>query len=262
VIVDPDFLSHWRTQLLADTLGADPCAPLYVLRIWAHCQLRKAWRFEMPPAAVKAVCKFAGEPERLEAALQASGYVRREGEFIVAVGWEEHNASLVAAWANGKLGGRKPKAHQQPPENPRVSDGLSDGNQGGSDKRREEEKKPSASSARPTVPCPYDAIRDLYHEKLPELPRAKLMSDVRQRALRKVWGWVLSSTKADGSRRATNADEALAWFGDYFARASANDFLMGRGTRSEAHANWRCDLDFLLTEKGMKHVIEKTELAA
>ena len=140
---------------------------------------------------------------------------------------------------------------------------MPDGDPSKSDKRREEEKKePSAPSARPTVPCPYQAIADLYHEKLPELPRVKLMPDSRQRALRKLWGWVLSSSKADGSRRAACAEEALAWFGDYFARAASNDFLMGRGVRSDAHANWRCDLDFLLTEKGMKHVIEKTELAA
>ncbi len=88
------------------------------------------------------------------------------------------------------------------------------------------------------------------------------MPDARQRALRKLWGWVLSSVKADGARRASSADEAMTWLGDYFGRARENDFLMGKGARSDAHANWRCDLDFLLTDKGMRHVIEKTEAAA
>jgi hypothetical protein len=129
-------------------------------------------------------------------------------------------------------------------------------------RKQEQEKKPSALSARPTIPCPYPSIVDLYHEKLPLLPRVKLMPDSRQRALRKLWGWVLSSSKPNGDRRATNADEALAWIGDYFDRATDNDFLMGRGERSGSHANWRCDLDFLLTEKGMRQVIEKTEAAA
>jgi hypothetical protein len=110
--------------------------------------------------------------------------------------------------------------------------------------------------------CPQEQIVALYHEKLPTLPKAKLMPASRQRALRKVWGWVLSSKKPGGERRATNAGEALTWFGDYFERAAANDFLMGRGGRSAEHANWQCDLDFLLTDKGMKHVIEKTEAAA
>jgi hypothetical protein len=102
----------------------------------------------------------------------------------------------------------------------------------------------------------------IYHEKLPDLPKVKLMTANRQRALRKFWGWVLSSKKTDNTRRATSADEALEWLGNYFARAAGNDFLMGRVARSAEHANWRCDLDFLLTDKGMKQVIEKTEAAA
>lgn len=115
------------------------------------------------------------------------------------------------------------------------------------------------TSAQPTIPCPYEAITDLYHEKLPEMPRAMLQTDDRQKALRKLWGWVLSSVKSDGTPRATTAEEALGWIAGYFARARENDFLMGRTQRSGEHANWRCDLDFLLTERGMKHVIEKTQ---
>lgn len=127
-----------------------------------------------------------------------------------------------------------------------------------------EEKNPSGStSARlPTIPCPYQAIVDLYHARLPALPRCRLMPKSRQTALRKVWGWVLSSTKSDGTRRATTAEEALSWLGGYFDRASENDFLMGRTPRNPQHANWRCDLDYLLTERGMKQVIEKTVEAA
>ena len=113
-----------------------------------------------------------------------------------------------------------------------------------------------------TVPCPYDAIVEAYHDTLPSLPRVRLMPVKRQAALRKLWGWILSSRKSDGSRRAESAAEALEWIRGYFARASENDFLMGRGGRSAEHAGWDCDLDFLLTDKGMKHVIEKTKEAA
>jgi hypothetical protein len=88
------------------------------------------------------------------------------------------------------------------------------------------------------------------------------MPTARQKAMRKLWGWVLSSTKAGGQRRATNADEALQWLRDYFVRAADNDFLMGRTARSAEHAGWQCDIDFLLSEKGMKQVIEKTQVAA
>jgi hypothetical protein len=120
----------------------------------------------------------------------------------------------------------------------------------------------SPDRQRPTVPCPYSAIVDAYHDALPELPRVRLMTAKRQQAMRKLWGWVLSSRKADGTPRATSADDALAWLRAYFGRASANDFLMGRGQRSGEHAGWTADLDFLLSERGMKHVIERTEVAA
>lgn len=138
------------------------------------------------------------------------------------------------------------------------------------EKRREEVSEPTvphppakaAGLSAPTIPCPYQAIVDAYHEALPGLPRVRLMPAKRQQALRKMWGWVLSSRKSDGTRRAETADAALQWLRAYFGRASENDFLMGRAPRSSEHAGWQCDLDFLLSDKGMKQVIEKTAEAA
>ena len=75
-------------------------------------------------------------------------------------------------------------------------------------------------------------------------------------------GLGLSSTTSDGNRRASTADEALHWLAGYFARANDNDFLMGRTPRSAEHKDWRCDIDFLLTDRGMRHVIERTQDAA
>lgn len=117
-------------------------------------------------------------------------------------------------------------------------------------------------SATPTVPCPLGKIVEAYHAELPGLPKAKLMPKAREKAIRKLWAWVLSSRKSDGTPRATTADEAIEWIRGYFRRASQNDFLMGRTGRVGEHANWQCDLDFLLTDRGMKHVIEKTLEAA
>ena len=121
---------------------------------------------------------------------------------------------------------------------------------------------PQGGQDRPEIPCPYARIVELYHDLLPSLPKAKLMTDARQRGMRKRWGWVLSSTKGDGSRRATNADEGLQWFAGYFGRAAENDFLMGRTPRAAEHKDWRCDIDFLMTDKGLRQVIERTQDAA
>lgn len=127
------------------------------------------------------------------------------------------------------------------------------------EKRREEKKEEPNGSVGSLPACQTQAVIDLYHEILVDLPKAKLLTDKRRKAIASFWRWVLTSKKADQTRRATTADEALAWVRSYFERALDNDFLMGRGRRSDEHANWQCDIDFLLTERGMKHVIEKTK---
>ncbi|TXK26533.1 hypothetical protein FVQ98_14165 [Ottowia sp. GY511] len=111
-------------------------------------------------------------------------------------------------------------------------------------------------------PCEYQAVVDLYNETLPELPSARLMTEKRKKAIKSFWTWVLTAKKSDGKPRATNSSEALGWIGEYFARARDNDFLMGRTPPTGQHANWRCDLDFLLTDKGKTQVIEKARAAA
>lgn len=111
----------------------------------------------------------------------------------------------------------------------------------------------------PTLPsCPHDDLIATYHEVLPELPKVRLATPDRRKALAKTWRWVLTSRRADGERRATTASEAREWFRDYFTRARSNDFLMGRTHRAGEHAGWQCTLDFLLTDRGLKHVIERT----
>lgn len=107
MIVAIDFLDHWRTRLLVTLLGDDEFAPMYLLRLWAHCQSRKKWVFDdLPTAALKGICRYAGDAEKLESALLGSGFVGRNGGALEAVGWSEYNATLIASWANGKTGGR------------------------------------------------------------------------------------------------------------------------------------------------------------
>ena len=144
-------------------------------------------------------------------------------------------------------------------EEKREEEGLSVASQ---PRRRRKAGDPTPIDQASSVPCPYDAIVEAYHVALPSLPRVRLMPVKRRAALLKLWCWVLTSKKSDGTRRAESADEALDWMRTYFARASDNNFIMGRGARSAEHAGWQCDIDFLLSEKGMKQVIEKTEAAA
>ena len=125
------------------------------------------------------------------------------------------------------------------------------------------DKEANASSSKARLPtCPKQAIVDLYHEVLPELPGVRVMDKDREKAITGIWQWVLTAPKRDGSPRATNAEQAMAWLRGYFQRARGNDFIMGRGHRSAEHANWRCSIEYLLSSRGMKKVIEETQEAA
>lgn len=108
MIVDPDFCDHWKTRMLVGLLSGDEAAPIYVLRIWAHCQNRRQCIFEnFPAAALKALCRYQGDAAEFEAALITAGWVERLESSILVTGWGEYNAKLIAAWTNGGAGQKK-----------------------------------------------------------------------------------------------------------------------------------------------------------
>ena len=151
MIIDPDMPDHWKTRMLVDLLGGDEMAPLYLIRLWGHCQNRKKCGFDsLPPAGLKALCRFQGDADAFDAALAECGFISREGSSVTVCGWDEHNSSLVAAWENGKRGGRprKPTGNQnqtqeKPSDNPNKTQHKPSKNPAETDreeKRREERK--------------------------------------------------------------------------------------------------------------------------
>lgn len=118
---------------------------------------------------------------------------------------------------------------------------------------------PPARKTRAKTPipdCPYERIVEAYHEVLPELPRVRVLDDKRKAEIRRVWVWVFTSRRSDGSARATDSDSGVAWFRGYFGLVRSSDFLLGRSRRSAGYENWRCSIDYLVSNRGLKHVIE------
>jgi hypothetical protein len=113
MIVDPDFLDHWKTRLVRDLLHGDELAPLYILRIWSHCQARrKADGIEITAAGLRALCRCTtNDAATLESALIEAGFIEREGDSIRVVDWAERNSKLVKAWTNGAEGGKAKAAN-------------------------------------------------------------------------------------------------------------------------------------------------------
>lgn len=122
------------------------------------------------------------------------------------------------------------------------------------------EAKASVASKLPT--CPTEKLIESYQTILPELPGVRVIDKARKKLLKDRWEWVLTSTKPDGTRRAENEEQATEWFKSYFEMTRESDFLMGRTPRTNGHQNWQCDIDYLMTTKGLKQVIEKTKVAA
>lgn len=109
---------------------------------------------------------------------------------------------------------------------------------------------------------PVQIVVDVFHEVLPELPKVKLLTDKRKKSIGSFCRFALTSKKTNGERRANTRDEAIGWIRSYFERARENDFIMGRVPKMAGHEGWVCDIDYLISEKGMKQVIEKTGVAA
>jgi hypothetical protein len=186
MIVEPDFPDHWKTRLLVEELDCDEAAPVYILRLWAHCQHRKTNVFEnLSDKALKALCRYPGHPNKLEAGLIASGFVRRDSHgFLTVHQWDQYNASLFANWENGKKGGRPRKQNperteSQPAENPNETHGLSMANPNETDRedkiRRELIEKENAAREIPETPPPDPDRRAAWRKRhgYPELKQAK-----------------------------------------------------------------------------------------
>ena len=177
MIVDPDFFDHWRTRMVSDLLGGDPLAPIYIMRLWAHCQNRKGDTFDIPTLGIKAICQFSGDAKALEDALIAAEYMDRDGLTVTVVGWAEKNATLIASWNNGRNGGRPKKnpdeAQGQPNQNPRVTQPKPTGNPPQTqtepireEKRREEEVAPRKREAAPLSFRPEDVSEQVWSDWL------------------------------------------------------------------------------------------------
>jgi uncharacterized protein YdaU (DUF1376 family) len=105
--------------------------------------------------------------------------------------------------------------------------------------------KPAASRH---VPCPSQELIELYHQRLPTLPRVEVVSEARKRALSARWRDVVTDAeirKTDDPRKA-----ALEWFDWYFDYASKSAFLTGKAK------SWRADFDFLLSPTKFPKVVE------
>ena len=103
MIVQPDFVDHWKTRQLIDLTG-DKSAPLILLRLWGYCQTSKRSFFpDMSSAQLSSICQWGDRKPACYIALVKCRFVERLSPKGFAVHqWHEYNAKLFANWENGK----------------------------------------------------------------------------------------------------------------------------------------------------------------
>lgn len=113
------------------------------------------------------------------------------------------------------------------------------------DQKKELSDSANATSvAKPAVspPCPYQRILELYHEKLPVLPRVRELTDERKAKIRARWN---------------NGLGGLDRWENYFAVVEKSDFLMGRCDPSPGRTKpFVADIDFLIRKSTIVKVAE------
>lgn len=249
MILEPDFLDHWKTQLLRDKLGGD-VAVVVLVRLWTHCQQRRAFVFPFTADTLKAICRFPGKGDDLLSSLVNAGFLDpvdgQAGQFKVH-DWDVSNASLIANWQNGKSGGRprKCKTNTKPTDHPvnipMNTHGLSVGHPIDREDREEREEGEDGESANDSTSThfPPDGIptriANLIRLKCPELSSSITPASITSGA------WLVSAYQSMPFEAWQQAAEELCAYvnanGYDASRGQTPSGLFTRYVRT-AHANW------------------------
>src|ERR1035437_6417778 len=102
VIIQPDFLRHWKTQKLVAMTG-DPGSPLALIYLWAHVQTSRKWEFpELKRDDLAAICEWTSLKRckvSCEKALIACRWIEKlDGGGYRVRSWADHNKSLINNW--------------------------------------------------------------------------------------------------------------------------------------------------------------------
>lgn len=101
--------------------------------------------------------------------------------------------------------------------------------------------------------CPHEKIIALYHEALPELPRARTWPEHRRKLLRsrhrETWERLRRAEKPHGD------DDLIAWWKAYFARVRASPFLMGK-VCDRSGKGFCADLEWLVKPSNYAKVLD------
>lgn len=149
MIVTSDFFDHWKTKALIELSGR-PEAPLWLMRLWAHCYNTKATRFKLPDLALKSICNVPHEisAEQWLTWLLTCRFIEgKSGDWTVH-DWDLHNSGLVSRWKNGRRPKKKRATSEPQAADMRKPDSVHEGLEGLEGLDRRNTPKPPRSARR------------------------------------------------------------------------------------------------------------------
>ena len=96
--------------------------------------------------------------------------------------------------------------------------------------------------------CPFEEILALYHEKLPMLPKVRVLSNIRMLHTRARWKQVCAEEKF-------SREQGLDWFAWYFGKVAVSKFLTGKTAGHDGRV-WCADFEWLMNGTRFAKVIE------
>ena len=91
--------------------------------------------------------------------------------------------------------------------------------------------------------CPYQAIVNLFHMALPELPAVAILNAGRKRTLKARWN-------------ESDVHRDLAFWADYFAMVKSSHFLTGKAEGRNGSKPFRATFDWLIAPSNFVKVVE------
>lgn len=92
-------------------------------------------------------------------------------------------------------------------------------------------------------PCPHQAIVDLFHKALPELPAVAILNDTRKRTLQARW-------------RESDVHRDLGFWAEYFMAVKSSQFLTGKVPGRNGGKPFRASFDWLINSSNFVKVVE------
>jgi hypothetical protein len=101
---------------------------------------------------------------------------------------------------------------------------------------------PGGSTGPAKVSIPYQKILDLFHEKLPALPRTEKLTEKRRRYIKRLW---VEDSLPD-----------LENWGNFFSYVSQSDFLMGRAASNGDRKPFKATLEWITKPENYIKILE------